>query len=153
VPSSERPDTQDAQLLSTYLAERDVPCPRCGYNLRALTSGRCPECGDELQLQVGLVEPRLRAYVALLVACCFGCGGSMLFGAVALNCAPSGWWTEPCAVVLLVQLLLSGVMLLFVLRRRRQFRKASRRVQWTLAVAAWLLITALSTAFVVLFPG
>jgi len=153
VQSSRRPDAQDAQLLSAYLAERDVPCPRCGYNLRALTSGRCPECGDEFQLQVGLVEPRLGAYVALLVACCFGCGGSTLFGAVALTAAPRGWWTEPSAVVLLVQLLLSGVLLLIVLRARRRFRKAARSVQWTLAVAAWLLIAALSTAFVALFPG
>jgi hypothetical protein len=25
----------------------DIPCPRCGYNLRELTSARCPECGLE----------------------------------------------------------------------------------------------------------
>ena len=26
--------------------DRDLPCPRCGYNLRGLNYGRnCPECG------------------------------------------------------------------------------------------------------------
>ena len=24
----------------------DLPCPNCGYNLRALTTRRCPECGE-----------------------------------------------------------------------------------------------------------
>lgn len=26
----------------------DVYCPRCGYNLRGLTGGTCPECGDDV---------------------------------------------------------------------------------------------------------
>lgn len=26
----------------------DVYCPRCGYNLRGLTGGICPECGDDV---------------------------------------------------------------------------------------------------------
>ena len=25
--------------------DEDVPCPRCGYNVRGLTEPRCPECG------------------------------------------------------------------------------------------------------------
>jgi hypothetical protein len=31
--------------LKGYLARRDVPCPSCGYNLRGLRTGACPECG------------------------------------------------------------------------------------------------------------
>ena len=27
----------------------DIPCPRCGYNLRELTHRRCPECGLEFR--------------------------------------------------------------------------------------------------------
>jgi hypothetical protein len=27
--------------------ERDVFCPQCGYNLRGLTAGNCPECGNK----------------------------------------------------------------------------------------------------------
>jgi hypothetical protein len=26
-------------------------CPRCGYNLTGLSRCRCPECGDEFQLE------------------------------------------------------------------------------------------------------
>ena len=32
------------QLLKEFLATHDVACPRCGYNLRARASVRCPEC-------------------------------------------------------------------------------------------------------------
>ena len=37
-------DVKELQA-SDLLAGRDVPCPRCAYNLRDLTSNRCPECG------------------------------------------------------------------------------------------------------------
>lgn len=36
--------------LAIYLADRDAPCPACGYNLRGLEGARCPECGAELTL-------------------------------------------------------------------------------------------------------
>jgi len=31
--------------LRSYLAEHDVPCVGCGYNLRGVTIAQCPECG------------------------------------------------------------------------------------------------------------
>src|ERR1043165_104303 len=40
--------TSDA--LRTFLAERDVPCPKCGYNLRGLSGPTCPECNTLLAL-------------------------------------------------------------------------------------------------------
>ena len=46
-----------ARLLRLYLARRDVRCPLCGYNLRNLTSARCPECGEIIELRVGLAKP------------------------------------------------------------------------------------------------
>jgi predicted amidophosphoribosyltransferase len=36
---------EEARLLREFLAERDVLCPRCGYNLRGLDKPYCPECG------------------------------------------------------------------------------------------------------------
>jgi len=53
--------------LAAFLAERDAPCPGCGYNLRGLTTGRCPECDRELTLEIRLVEPRLGPWVAAVV--------------------------------------------------------------------------------------
>lgn len=37
--------------LRLYLAERDAPCPGCGYNLRSLVTERCPECGRGVTLE------------------------------------------------------------------------------------------------------
>ena len=40
------PDSADSQATSIDIIDRDLPCARCGYNLRGLAiSGRCPECG------------------------------------------------------------------------------------------------------------
>ncbi|MBL8990783.1 MAG: hypothetical protein JNJ48_04290 [Phycisphaerae bacterium] len=65
-------------MLRSFLAERDAPCPSCGYNLRGLTGSRCPECDQALELRVGLVEPRLAAWVAGLVGLATGTGFSGL---------------------------------------------------------------------------
>lgn len=53
--------------LQQYLAERDVACPSCGYNLRGLTGDRCPECNELLALKVGLSEPKLAEWMVGLV--------------------------------------------------------------------------------------
>lgn len=42
--------------LAEYLAERDVPCPSCGLNLRGQKEVDCPRCG--LALSVWLLKPR-----------------------------------------------------------------------------------------------
>ena len=34
--------------VSRYLADRDLPCPKCKYNLKGIASARCPECGEQL---------------------------------------------------------------------------------------------------------
>ena len=66
-------DNPDA-LLQRYLANRDVPCPQCRYNLRDLTGNRCPECGEELELRVSPAEPRQAAPIAGLVILAAGAG-------------------------------------------------------------------------------
>src|SRR5918993_2064731 len=75
-PSAAAPD--DERALVEFLRHRDFGCPLCAYNLRGLTSMRCPECGRELRLSVGLAEPFMRAWVLLAVAA-FGGGGTGLF--------------------------------------------------------------------------
>lgn len=150
------PDAQASdytRLLVEYLADRDVPCPRCGYNLRALTNSICPECGDSLRLQVGLVEPRLGAYISLVVACCVGLGGSALFGTIALFNAPFNWWEELAASLLLVQLVIAGALLPVVLVRRRKLRAKSLVLQRFLAGAMWFVVSALSAGIVLLFDA
>jgi hypothetical protein len=43
-------EAQRPHAVGEFLADRDVPCPACGYNLRDLSSARCPECGLALRL-------------------------------------------------------------------------------------------------------
>jgi hypothetical protein len=141
----------DGDLLNTYLADRDLPCPRCGYNLRLLVGRRCPECGDELTLQVGLVEPRMAAYLTTLGAACAGVGGSGLFCLIGLSAAPSNWWRTSGARMLLVLLVVSVAMLTATLLRRRRFRRAASRTQWRMAIGACLLIATMFVLVVALF--
>ena len=138
-------------LLCKFLEKRELPCPRCGYNLRGLTSSRCPECGDELALQVGLVEPRMGAYITLLAACCVGLGGSALFTGIALLNAPSSFWFKASAILMLVQLVLTAAALPLILLLRRWIRRARLSVQWFAALTAVLLVVGLSIAIVVTF--
>src|ERR1044071_7129464 len=70
--------------LHEYLAERDAPCPGCGYNLRGLSADTCPECGVPLHLSVAMNESwigRLLSAVVPLAA------AAMAAGAVLLVCA------------------------------------------------------------------
>ncbi|MFH1746194.1 MAG: hypothetical protein ABIG44_04035 [Planctomycetota bacterium] len=46
--------------------ERDVSCPRCGYNLRGLTTPRCPECAFEFtfeELRGGLLRENIPTWL------------------------------------------------------------------------------------------
>jgi len=46
----------DRELLLTYLADRDVACPECYYNLRDNKEGRCPECGGLLGFKSDIIR-------------------------------------------------------------------------------------------------
>lgn len=48
------------QVVREYLADRDSPCPTCGYNLRGLDSDKCPECGEPAALVIVADERRQR---------------------------------------------------------------------------------------------
>src|ERR1041384_3207925 len=72
------PDLPPIDHLTLFLAERDAPCPACGYNLRQLRYPLCPECGERLELRVGMVEPRLGLWLAGLMASAAGAGFNLL---------------------------------------------------------------------------
>lgn len=40
-----------AERVARYLADRDVRCVTCGYNLRGITRDTCPECGAALTVE------------------------------------------------------------------------------------------------------
>ena len=57
----------EVDLLLRFVRERDVLCPRCGYNLRNLTQPVCPECREPLALKVGVQRLVLAPLLVALV--------------------------------------------------------------------------------------
>lgn len=64
----------DERILIEWLSQHNEACPVCKYNLRSLTSSKCPECGWELQLRVGTKDAILGSWIGTLVSVCIGAG-------------------------------------------------------------------------------
>jgi hypothetical protein len=149
-PATSVPATDDEQLRR-YLAERDAPCPGCGYNLRGLAGPRCPECDAPLALRVGLAEPRLGAFLCGAIGLGAGIGFSGLllgyFLFILLLDRPWGpGWSE--GVPLAVSLAILGALLSVWIRTRAWQRRAwSPRAHWIIAGGAWLLSVASAVWF------
>jgi hypothetical protein len=123
-------------------ADRDEPCPACRYNLRLLRTDQCPECGEHLQLRVGLVEPRMRLWIAGLVGLAAGGGFSaLLLIYVVIMVTLEGGRGLPHEFVWVnaAGLLVEGLALTWWLVRRRRFRGRSVQVRSVLVALAWAL--------------
>lgn len=140
-------------MLNAYLADRDEPCPRCGYNLRNLTGDTCPECGDALRLKVGLVEPRMFAYIASIIPWCIGLGASGFFVPLIVFDGPRNRWQQPFVWLFVVMLVLSVVALAFLLPGRTRFQRHANAIQTWFAIISWLVILGMFGLIVVLLPG
>lgn len=84
LPRDEALSPEDQHLL-TFVRDRDVLCPLCGYNLRALTVPRCPECGQALKLTVGLAELSLKAWLACTAATCLSAGVGVVLALILIR--------------------------------------------------------------------
>jgi hypothetical protein len=122
--------------LSTFLADRDAPCPCCGYSLRGLTSDRCPECNESLALRVGLAEPRLAMFIAGLLGPAAWSGFFLvvlLWGVIAREAR------SPHIVALAFGLMLASGFTALWIRRWRKTRNASLPTRLALASLGWLV--------------
>ncbi len=138
---------QDGGSLRAFLAERDTPCPGCGYNLRGLAGDRCPECNQGLVLGVQLQDAAWGTLVGTIVALSIvaGIAGVMLAVVVSVSIAtgrgPNEFLEAAMLIVYpLVALLITGVpaALLARPRGRAWFRAkavADRRVLLVVAIA------------------
>jgi hypothetical protein len=139
--AAEPGDSETAFLLK-YLETHDAVCPLCRYNLRGLTVPRCPECGREVRLAVGLTEPHLRGLVIFLVALCLSAGcGFMCFLIMGGELVRSQRWPsfghEWALLFLFYGTMVSiipTVMSIFLCRR---FMRLEKPVQYLLAGLAW----------------
>ena len=144
-------------MLREYLAERDAPCPNCGYNLRGLTTRSCPECNQDLMLRVGLVEPRMGALLGALSGLLAGAGAAALFlvlvfiiTVVKNDPPPRNMWFEFIGIPL-IGIAVEGSLALLLARPagRTWFRRLGPRARsgtilgcflLTGCVAAWFMI-------------
>ena len=140
----------EAQLLKLLLADRDIPCPVCGYNLRAISSTNCPECGAKLDLRVSSTDLKLGPWLAALLAVGlplgFLAGAAFLgltFGIVENNLEDLTF-----AGGLLIPAIFMAGILVILIRRRRSIWCWPRWLQVLLPVL--LLITSVVITVVVL---
>lgn len=136
---------QESESLAAYLQHRDVSCPACTYNLRGLTSDRCPECHQQLVMSVALAEPPIVQFVLAtigLAAC--GVGAGMLLFVATVICIkesdfPPG---EIGALLIWAPLAIFGADFIAVIQflsasGRRWFRTLPRRRRWAIVAACW----------------
>jgi hypothetical protein len=135
------PRAPDEVALLDLLRDRDVSCPLCRYNLRGLSSTRCPECGRELRLSIGLLEPRQGAWLTAQIAVTAAAGIGVMIAVVSIM---QGWPTGDDKQTLLnamfvfhLAMIPAATMLLIC---RRRYLRLRRDVQWIGAVVAVLAV-------------
>ena len=154
IPRAE-PDELESQLLKTLLAARDIACPVCGYNLRAIVSAHCPECGASLDLRIGSVDLKLGAWLVALLAVAIGLGFTSIM-AIMYAWIAALWDVDATAAMLCMAAAsaLSGVGLWELIAHRRKFWQRRRGVQYFAAAgyaltSCGLVVLALYLLFVV----
>ena len=127
----------DAAAVVDFLRERDIDCPLCRYNLRGLRSPRCPECGRDLELRIGLSEPRQGAWLVCQLALSAAGGIGVLVGVMILK---DGWPQEENLQSLfdvsMVAFLLAIPLAHLALVLRRRYLRMKLRLQRALAILA-----------------
>jgi hypothetical protein len=141
---SERPSAKGEEsssataFLLQYLQSHEALCPACGYNLRNLTHARCPECGKEVQLTVGLKESYLAPFVALLVALGLPAGVGVLTLIIVAKEGIrlyrfAGDWSHNLETLSVLAFQASIVPLIAAIGMRRRIFRMEKRRQWLIA--------------------
>jgi hypothetical protein len=150
-PSHLPPTSDDDAALLSWLANHDVACPLCKYNLRGLTTARCPECGNAIRLGVTLADPYLRAWITLAAAVCTGAGVGVLLSYAIIRAGPSnllGGAPRGIAFAIISFVAMVPVAIVVLLTRRR-FQRLSRRIQWWISIAGLFLVLSAFVTFVI----
>lgn len=136
-------ESDQSQMLQDYLSKNNEPCPSCEYDLHGLKGNKCPECGQELLLRVGLATPNLAAFIVGLIglASAAGFSGTMsvLFFCMFLIYGRGSSEDDSLFLVLVVELISSIVLLIIWSRANSWIRRRSKRMRWYLALACWIL--------------
>jgi len=142
VPNGESASAGDEAFLIIWLADRDAACPLCSYNIRGLTTPRCPECGQALRLSVALAEPYLKAWIAVIVGLLPPAGIGAIFIIALLRAGfPRGDIEFGPAVAILYVIGCIPLSALALFQRRRFLRLQRRSQQW-IATVVWIALLA-----------
>lgn len=139
-------ERREQELLVEYLHDRNVPCPSCGYSLRGLKTGRCPECNQGLELGVVLCEVKWGAFIAGIAGCCAG----WMFCAMILVYAIFKHLNLREATPLLIGLGVSSLLLCAWLVGRRTIQRWGESRAWLVASVVSMGSLAGPVAFLVL---
>lgn len=135
--SDARP-ASDADLLIDFVRDRDVVCPLCRYNLRALTAPVCPECRHPLALTVGIPRLRFEWLIAAVTPCTFsGIAALLLLIPIIAMPATGGGPAPPGILVLDAFGWMSGATGVTLLLRRYAFLRLPLMGQRVVALTIW----------------
>ena len=132
----------EAELLTSYLAQCDAPCPGCGYDLRGVEGGVCPECGAALRLALAGEARSRGGYVAGIVVSAMALGlyttmlGMLLWHGVHWSFSKF-WYDAP--QVLLFEGVFGAILVGWIVWRKRLERAAAGKL-WAAAgviAAGW----------------
>ncbi len=129
------PAHDESLLLRAFLRGRDVPCPRCDYNLRDHPGVLCPECGERLDLRVGIRRTRFALLVLALTPGLFsGVAAALLLLPLTLvgGAPPPVWYAELFGLASV-----SAAVCLYL--RRDGFLRMSARRQGAGAALVWAI--------------
>jgi hypothetical protein len=133
-PHASGPDDA-SRLLLRFVHERDVDCPRCGYNLRNLTKPVCPECDEPLSLKVSVEPIRLVWLLATLAPGFFsGIAAAILLIPIFAFGPP-----PPEIVITVVFGMVSGVITLAVALASHKFIRQPVGMQASWATVTWMV--------------
>lgn len=150
------PTPSEAESLRSFLADRDVPCPRCDYNLRGLIGSLCPECSGTVELAINAPNAELARYRRLVTAIftvAAACQAISLIVTIirwipylgSRTGMPSGYWwysLASSALSTLVQIVVLSILGAAIVRLRRYRATAvgGEAVRRALLGGAWAIV-------------
>jgi hypothetical protein len=138
-------------MLTDYLAKYNASCPLCRYNLRGLTSGTCPECGNALMITVGLVEPFMSAWICTAATLCASAGiGAWFLFMVIFFGLPRGGGVEGLLTHITIFCFIGSIPFAGVaVWMRRKFMRLQRSTQWIFTGISIMAVLTMFILFVV----
>lgn len=132
------------EQLHTFLKDRDALCPECRYNLRNLTTDRCPECGTPVTLTVGHASEFSWLWLGFLIPFFLMSGTALSYISIHLvDGVPRG-----SARFLVAYTYLWLIVTLPLLRTRLWFAARTRRTRLVLLAASIAHLLAYYSCFV-----